>query len=69
MEAIATFIGAFLGSFAGAALSNYLLKPKPQEIKLEPGTGTMKDHVYVDVVKKKTVFRDKEIEKEEQGRA
>lgn len=65
MEAIAAFLGAFAGSIIIGLLNRRL--PSTQKTSTnEPGTGSLKDHVCVEVVKKKTVYRDKEIEKEEQ---
>lgn len=63
--------GAIVGSGIGVIIAERqnqrLEKNEPESIILEPGTGSLKEHVYIEPVKKKTVFRDKYIEAEEQN--
>lgn len=65
MLVIVSLIASCIGAGLGVCLVDILIK-KRMMVRSEPGTGTMKEHIYIEPLKqKKTVFRDKEIEAED----
>ena len=70
------FISAMIGSILGSLIVHlYDEYGKKKEKKREDkeivfsdlGTGSMKNHLYIENFSRKSVFRDKEIEREENG--
>lgn len=63
MGFITIFIGSFLGTALALALSRrFTSTEKPQILETN-----LTKHIYVEKENKKSVYRDKEIEKEEAG--
>lgn len=63
---VLNFSASWLGAFVAYMIASRLIKKEDKPKIQEMGTGSMKDHVYTEIIPKKTVFRDKEIIQEEE---